>query len=617
MSRASSSNTIAVFLTIILLAPSAFFVAPQKAEAQWLTLDLPVGISTALSAIENTLTEVNTFTSALANYADYINTYVLQPLAFVLSGNLLKALTASVIKFVIGQSNGTGAAQFTTNLNKSLQTLSDSQAQMYLKQISQTNSPFASSITSALNTNYLQKTSLAGFWAANMCTLQKSSPNVSAYLAGNWSQGGVAAWFALTTESQNNPYTLYQNTQTQLANVVENAVSARLSELSWGQGFMSWCSVSDSATQTQNAATTAYQACMANGGTGDTCQADFENSGGIMPLGGGINPGDACTNKDGTLGTIQTPGSTIKATLDKVLGAQQDKLVQMGNISSQITGILGNIATVLNTVNLASNILGGSNGTGGLLNAGGSSGALTQFAPPTRNSSGSFTSGYFGATNSTINQAAASSAASGGFSNDIITRTDAYLTAWHTIGVSADAAANAVTSLINVCTTNADTARAQLASAGPDTKDALQAFIDAATLQATAAQTAFTTEVLPVTTKAAGVSAEVTAILAMNNKVKNEIGTNAYTADVKTLTTMPPTSSDVSDAARNATDSYALATTQTAASDKATPPGSLTITIPPAMTIVGQMNNIIANAKVLQDTVCNSNWTPGSTSTGP
>lgn len=614
MSRASSSNTIAVFLTIILLAPSAFFVAPQKAEAGWPVFDIPNEISSALSVIEETLIQVNTYTSMVALYADYINTYVLQPLAFVLSGNLLKTLTASVVKFVIGQSNGTGAPQFTTNLNKSLQTLSDSQAQMYLKQISQTNSPFASSITSALNTDYLQKTSLAGFWAANMCTLQKSSPNVSAYLAGNWSQGGVAAWFALTTESQNNPYTLYQNSQTQLANVVDSAVSSRLSELSWGQGFMSWCSVSDSATQTQNAAATELAACAANGGTPAYCDKVFSNAGGAV---GGINPGDACINKDGTQGTMQTPGSVIKATLDKVLGAQQDKLVQMGNISSQITKILGDIATVINTVNLASNILGGNSSMGGLLNAGGSSGALTQFAPPTRNSSGSFTSGYFGTTNSAINQSAASSAVSGGFSNDIISRTDAYLTAWHTIGVSADATASAVTSLINVCTTNADTARAQLASAGPDTKDALQAFIDAATLQATDAQTAFTTEVLPVTTKAAGVSAEVTAILAMNNKVKNEIGTSAYADDVKTLTTMPPTSSDVSDAARNATDSYALATTQTAASDKATPPGSLTITIPPAMTIVGQMNNIIANAKVLQDTVCNPNWTPGSTTTGP
>src|SRR3989344_8405212 len=110
-------------------------------------------------------------------------------------------ITAGVIAFVIGKANGTGVPQFVVDVQRSLQTVGDSRALAFFDQYGRnSNSPFAASITSSLRNSYLQKTSLAGFWAANMNTLARFSPDVNAYLAGNWSQGGVAAWFALTTQ---------------------------------------------------------------------------------------------------------------------------------------------------------------------------------------------------------------------------------------------------------------------------------------------------------------------------------------------------------------------------------------------------------------------------------
>ena len=147
----------------------------------------------------------------------------------------MKALTSSVLSFVIGKANGTGVPQFVVDVKRSLQTVGDSQALAYLRQVGMTNSPFAGSISSALRNDYMTKTSLAGFWAANMNTLERSSPDVPAYLAGNWSQGGVKAWFALTTETQNDPFSLYQHTQAQLAAVVGSgaggATDVRLADI--------------------------------------------------------------------------------------------------------------------------------------------------------------------------------------------------------------------------------------------------------------------------------------------------------------------------------------------------------------------------------------------------
>ena len=63
---------------------------------------------------------------------------------------------------------------------------------------------------------------------------------VNAYLNGNWSQGGVGAWFALTTQIQNNPYTKYQSSQSQLSTIVGEgggAIPARLAELDIWSGL--------------------------------------------------------------------------------------------------------------------------------------------------------------------------------------------------------------------------------------------------------------------------------------------------------------------------------------------------------------------------------------------
>src|SRR3989344_7404995 len=279
------TTTLAILLTIVLAAPSAFLMAPQNVYAQWTTFEVNpalvattpvIAAKTTFSAIKDTLNLISTYTNTAANVAMQINAYVLQPLAFVMSGNLLKLITASVLDFVIGKTNGTGAPQFVQDLNGNLQRVGDIQANAFFVQFGRnSNSPFASAITSSLRTNYLWNTSSAGFFAQNRNTMSQYSPNVNSYLNGDWSQGGVGAWFALTTQTQNNPYTFYQASQSHLASVVGSAQSARSQTLAWGQGFMSWCSANDASTPMS--------------------EEEF-------PVGGGTNPGDPCTNEDGTPG---------------------------------------------------------------------------------------------------------------------------------------------------------------------------------------------------------------------------------------------------------------------------------------------------------------------------
>lgn len=630
MSQKPFFRTIALLLVVFFVVPSAFFM-PHRTHAQGVpistAIDAPTILDyakTAWGVIQNTLTQVNTYATMVDSYMQKINTYVLQPLAFVMSGNLMKMLTASVVKFVVGTANGTGAPQFVTNTQKSLQQLSTMKSQAFIGQMGLTGSPFASSIASALSVSYSQGSSLGGFWAANMNTLKAGSvgipmsANMPAYLAGNWVQGGVAAWFALTTVPQNNPYMLYQRSQAQMANVigpgVGGATGARLAELSWGQGMMSWCGTSDAATYTQNAASSAYQACIAEcsntatnpGGytaaCADSCSASFVDNKGIV-AGGGINPGDPCTKTDGSgeAGTIQTPGTVIKATLDKVLGGQQDKLVQMGNMSTQINSILGHIGSIMSTVNLASSILGGGS-SGGLFNAGQSSGALSTFGAPTNTTQ--LTNGY-GTTPSSITTSADQSQA--GFiashSGDSASATGAV----DGVGSSALAASTNGTSVASMIATaqirvqKYQTAWGSIQISAQDAKTALTSLVSACqsygnTTQAGLANTALINEINPVLAQVTSANSVVTAAQAQITSVQNASTTaSTYTADVGALnTTMSPTSSELATAQSSAQSANGYGVIVSSSNPLIVSGGS----------IVDQMSRLQSQAELLQQTSC-------------
>lgn len=641
------ASIVAMLLTVAFVVPSAFLISTPRVHAVTVAVvsdtsatSITTSIKTTITAIQSTLTAVHTYTSMIAEYAMWVKAYILDPLAFVLSGKLIKALTAGVLAFVIGKANGTGIPQFIVDVRKSIQTVQDGYALAYLKQIGNTNSPFSSSISAALGRDYSFKSSLKGFWEANLCTLSRSSPSYTpAYLSGRWSDGGLAAWFALTTQVQNNPYTLYQNTQAQLASGIgagAGGVSgARLSELGWGQGFMSWCGQSaDTGTSCSDAngnpgTISSGGVCLSAGataGSGTTCSDANGNMGTLNSAGqcvadsssvvAGVNPGDPCVNSDGTAGVIKTPGSTIKATLDKVLGAQQDQVVRMGDVGGQINQILKDVATVMQTVQFAQKILGGNDAasSGGLLgvDSGGTSSRLYQY----QNSPGSL-----GLTGSQIYQNVSSTQFANG--SDMTTRITNYLTAWNTIKAAATNASQSVQSLETTCKSAADSAALTIWNSQYNNPDGLffsnktpnqadldaihSSFIDAARAQAVAAHAAITAKIAPVLYQVSTAEATADAATAFVQKVQSELGSvsntdagvaaagTTYDADVQKLKTMSPTDTDVVQAQFNA---------EANGTAEAIPPGSLNVSSDSGASLVDQMNLLGRNAEALKSTVC-------------
>ncbi len=592
-------------------------------------VNLSACVTSAISLITQSITQVAAVTSSAALVAMRIDAYVLQPLAFVLSGKLLKLITEGVIQFVIGKANGTGIPQFVADIQTSLQTVSDVHTLAYLDQYMRSSrSPYSGSIISALRKDYLNKTSLAGFWAANMDTLRKTSPNPYGYLNGNWALGGIESWFALTTQIQNNPYALYQNSQNQLAAIIGpgagGATGARLADLSYGDGFVSWCGESDgmlgalttndaagaNAAAVDASATAAYdfaynkaiadgneegavelaKAAAAVARADALARAKAANAGNSFL---GIAPGDPCTNADGTTGTIKTPGSVIAAGLNKVLGGQQDSVVRMGNVGPEITRILANIATVLKTVDFAAKILGGP-GSGGLFGVNQPSGSSA--VSPLRQYTDS--PGNLGVTNANVAATAATLSTSG---PDMLNRLTQYEPAVNTLRSAANTASTSVAALIDFCVAQQAVASSTLVNGNPTDLTNLTNFTNTNTAQISAAQNALATEITPTLAWAITASTTIAAARAMVQKVQTGLQTGAgvsdatYIANVQTLGTMPPTPSDVADAQKHAFTTGV----QTAI---ANPSGSLNVS---GNILVDRLTLISANAVALKgSSVC-------------
>lgn len=617
------NTTFAIFLAIILIAPSAFLIAPQKAHAipVGIVEDVPTWVNTAISVVQNTIAASASVTSSAALIALQIDAYILQPLAFVLSGNLLKAMTAGTIAFVIGKANGTGVPQFVADIQTSLQTVSDTHTLAFLDQyVRSSQSPYAGSIISALSKEYLNKTSLAGFWAQNMDTLRRTSPNITGYLNGNWALGGVGAWFALTTQNQNNPYMLYPGAQGQLAALIGvgagGATGARLADLAHGGGFVSWCGSSDgflgsmstgaisgaNAAAVDQAANDAYDQAYNNAiaagnesgavqlatDAAATAKADAFNRAKAVNAGNtvlGVSPGDPCTNADGTTGTIKTPGSVIVAGLNKALGGQQDNVVRMGNVGPQINQILGNIGQVLKTVQFATQILGGP-GSGGLLGvdtptSGRTTSALNQYA----NSSGNL-----GATNSTVLSSAAALPFSG---TSMLDRLSQYETAIDSIRGSVNTASTNVASLISFCTAQQQVASSTLANGNPTDLANLKSFISDSTVQINTAQTVLATQIEPTLVRIYTASTSIKNAHAMVLKVQTALnsglGGGDSSVDLQTLQTMPPSAKDLANAQQDAV-------TPSITTAVANPSGSLNVS---GTFLIERLNLISANALAL------------------
>lgn len=422
MSKQYFALTFATLLITVLVAPATFFIMPERASAQGGGVFSCAG--TAIGALSGGLFSLFGGISGLAVPTAPGDSGIngtgagagidscLNGIAKSVGRMMIKALLQQITGSIIAAITGRAQPSFVLNLSVHLQAVGDSVALPFISQIQRVMNPaFAGAIGSSLLMKYAQGSSVGGFLASSQSTLGAYTPNQGAFLAGNYSQGGIPAWFALTTQSNNNPYMLEPAAQGKLNSLLNQAKTNRRQDLVQGRGFLSWCGESTAGS------------------------------------GSSIAPTASCT-EGGKEGTVQTPGTVIQGYADKALGAQIAELINPGDIDSAIAQIF---QTALQTgiSSLAGNVFG----PGGLFGANTSS-AVAPRSPVFQQQ---VTSANNWNTTISANSAAQSK----------LRQVSDYTTAWNTIGTAAADAKGIVSQLKNTCASQvgaADTALGQIES---------------------------------------------------------------------------------------------------------------------------------------------------------
>jgi hypothetical protein len=390
------TRILAVLLIVLFTVPATLFVAPQRASADaggCIGGILFGGAGSLVSKISsvpvsNLPIETTSGITSGATTGSCVYDVIVVPILRQMIRGFLQQMTMATISWING-SNPTGQPSYVPNLSLHLQGVGDAVALSFISRAATAfNSPFGSAISFSLQNSYAQQSSMAGFYAANRSTLAQSSPDINGFLSGDWSKGGLASWFALTTQTQNNPYTLYYAAQNQLGSNINQAQTNRRQDLIQSKGFLSYCG-------------------------GDTTTKVNVGLGGSS-----INPQVSCFNSDGTQANATTPGSTIASYLEANVNSGVGQLVA----AQDLDAALGQIVMALGNQIL---------GPGGLFGA-------------TQPSSSSNTTPV----STTPSNATASSIS---LADSKLSDVAAYTSAWATIAAAANIASTSVASLASFC----------------------------------------------------------------------------------------------------------------------------------------------------------------------
>ncbi|HYF29345.1 MAG TPA: hypothetical protein VEA36_03215 [Candidatus Paceibacterota bacterium] len=220
-----SRKTLALTLALLIMLPTMAGAFPRSAHAQ-LIVHSPLEYE---ALMQLRLKEAGLLGGAFS----------LDGIAWVLAKTAISTMTKSLVNWI--NSGFQGSPAFATDLRQNLLRLGDAYAARFFDEITNEviESPYRDEIATALRTHYYLSTGGA-FYIRNPYTLNQYSTNPVDFLNGNFSQGGLSAWFSTVMNAQNNPYTALQLAQQELDSRLASAGGRRITELNWGQGFMSW-----------------------------------------------------------------------------------------------------------------------------------------------------------------------------------------------------------------------------------------------------------------------------------------------------------------------------------------------------------------------------------------
>lgn len=203
------------------------------------------------NVVQNTINaSANTISSGLLSALN-IKELTLDGIAYGITRTIIQSMVRSIVNWI--NSGFQGSPAFMTDLRGYLGDIADQVVGdfIYGSELSFLCSPFELDVRIALATSYNNQQRQD---YQPQCTLDDVSNNIDNFLQGSFQDGGWASWFELTQGETNDPNKAYFEAQLEMQAAIRNAQGEAITELNWGDGFLSFKVCSD--TQVQSGAET-------------------------------------------------------------------------------------------------------------------------------------------------------------------------------------------------------------------------------------------------------------------------------------------------------------------------------------------------------------------------
>ena len=247
--RGAFKKLLLAFFDVLIIVPAGFLAHPQRADAFIGCLSGLIfnKVAGAVQGVASDLTKVpvsestvakNTRNTAGHTQGTLIKECALDAVAKGIAKAALQSFTASVVKWI--NSGFRGKPAFLTNPEGFLIDIADREFGREIDAIAPfLCSPFRFDLKLALGLQYGYETR-----DEVRCRLSDVIANVensySAFVAGDFREGGWNNWINIAGTQQNNPYGSYLNTVSKVDARLVSATGEEIQLLNFGKGFMSW-----------------------------------------------------------------------------------------------------------------------------------------------------------------------------------------------------------------------------------------------------------------------------------------------------------------------------------------------------------------------------------------
>jgi hypothetical protein len=200
------------------------FALPTNSSAQ-----AQVPVIDSLNLFQNTIVAEQTIQQTVKEFS-------LDQFGWHVAKIVIQEMTQSIVNWI--NRGFEGDPGFITNPEAFLRHTGDVVAGEFIEEIGLgfLCDPFSIEIQAALLLDHV-----GGSYLQHGCTLTDVVENFEGFVDdGDFSQGGWGGWFALTQNSNNNPYGSYLNSKAELGIRIQTSQGLILRELDWGSGFFSF-----------------------------------------------------------------------------------------------------------------------------------------------------------------------------------------------------------------------------------------------------------------------------------------------------------------------------------------------------------------------------------------